>query len=240
MNLGRRQWTALAIGLFWAGSAAAAPLTFTFTFGTATITASTDSVPVLGSTTVDLTGTFVVFDPAPGGPLVAELVDFAITAGPTSTISLSTPYGGYDQFVIESVTLSPGTGYATTGATGGLPIFDLDVGPIDIDAVYSASYSAGPPPPPASNVSIMATSSNLGATVLTDTMQLLMDGVTLFTLAGGDFGEAEDLVVKADIEWFGTFTPIPEPGTASLLALGLAAIGVRSRGQRLSGRPRVC
>lgn len=235
--MGRVRWIAAAIVLGWAGTAGAAPITFYFDFGTAVVTASTPTNTVLGSTTVDLTGAVVVFDPSPGGPLVADLVSFSITAGPTPTINLSNAYGGFDQIVIESVTLSPDTGYATNSATGSYPIFDVDVGPVKIDALYSASLSTGPPPSPVSNVPISAVASNLSATVLTDTMQLLMNGITLFTLQGADFGEAENLVVKADIEWFGT---VPEPGTGSLLGLGLAAIAGRSRLRRLSGRLPVC
>jgi hypothetical protein len=221
----------------WAGSASAAPLTFYFTSGTAVITASTPSNSVLGSTTVTLNGAVVVFDPSPAGPLVADLVSFSITAGTTPLIMLDNAYGGFDQIVIESVELSPGTGYATTAASGSYPIFDVDVGPVDIDAFYAASFSGGPPPAPVSGQPISSTASTLSATVLTDTMQLLMDGITLFTLDGADFGETEDLVVKADIEWFGT---VPEPGTASLLGLGLAALAAGRRAHRSTGRISMC
>ncbi len=211
--------TALILA-FCSSVAHATPQTFNFVMGTATITASTASNPVLGAVTVDLDGAFVEFDAAPAGLLVADLVDFSITTSDSGVIMLSNPWGGATEFTIVSASLTPGTGYATTGATGSLPFFTIDGGPVDITATFTTDLN------PMVEQMLGATSPTLSATMQTDLVQLGMLGITLFELPGAAFMEPEDLVVKADITWFGV---VPEPSTGLLVAFGLLGCVKQSR-----------
>jgi ABC-type xylose transport system permease subunit len=54
---------------------------------------------------------------------------------------------------------------------------------------------------------------------------LTMNGVTLVALDGAAFGESEALQVIADIQ----IAMVPEPGTALLLGLSLAALSAATR-----------
>jgi hypothetical protein len=195
---------------------------YTFTSGTATITATAGATTVMSGTVVSLTGVFVDFDDTGNG----TLVDFLITLGPTPLLPLTTPYGGYDQVVIESADISPGIGFTN--------LFNLDQGgglysvlasPLDINGVYSASDSAAITPP-VNNVPVPFTdTSAINGTVNIAMGTLELTGITLTSLPAGLFpGESDDLVVKADIAFTGM---VPEPATGMMLSLGLLWMGSR-------------
>jgi len=224
------RWTHLCVVavLLAASPAFASPMTFNFASGSAHVTA-TDGATVVVDTVVALDGLFVTFDPT-----TPELVDFSITVPQSAPISMLAPYGGNDTFVIESASINPGATYSNIFVNQiGPTNYSFLVGPVDVDGAYSAWNSGGPPPLPVSNVPVpFVGSSFLNGTIDTNLMTFELMGITLATLPGAAFGEANPLVVKADITW--TAQPIPEPATFS----GLATFGIvsayftRRRGRR--------
>ena len=206
-----------------AAPAAAAPITYNFTGGTITVSAETTSgATVLAATQVALDGVFVTFDSA-----TIDLVDFKFTVPTTGVLSLSGAYGPYDQFVIESAMLQPGSPYSTvSGMDLGGGSYSFAAGFVDIDGVYSASHTSGSPLP-ISNVSVPFTDDSfISGFINVTTGDLQLTGITLAILPGSLFSETEDLIVKADIVFTGA---LPEPGTTVFLGAGLVAAAAYRR-----------
>jgi len=218
------------------GAAFAAPITFFFDSGSAHITAtrSGDNSQVVDET-IALNGVFVTFD-----AVVPEIVDFAISAPMSGAIAMLQPYGGFDTFVIESGTITPGVTYSSIFLSMiGPTTYSFLVGPVDVAGVYSAFNSGGPPPLPVNNVPVpFVGASFLNGTLDTDSMTLELLGITLAEIPGAAFGEEDNLIVKADITWTGS---VPEPATPALFASGLLLLVLRHRKgrrpQRQAGRP---
>jgi hypothetical protein len=176
---------------------------------------------VLAATDVPLDGAFFSFD-----DVAIDITDFLVTV-PTTTLIPITPYGGYDQFRIESASVAPGVGFATLfGSSPGAGQFNVLAGPVDIEGVYSA-FDSGAATPPAVNLSVPFTDDSLlNSSINTGTGDFELLGVTLTTLPGSAFGETADLQVKADIFFTGV---VPEPSTAGLMGLGLLGLAWRAR-----------
>jgi hypothetical protein len=226
------RWTPYALllaTLVISGSASqAAPVTYFFDEGTAHIVAVRSSnLSVVVDDVIDLGGAFVTFDAD-----TSELTDFEINVAPTDPIMMDQVYGGFDTFVIESAALTPGVGYSSVLDVMLSPTrHALLVGPVDVVGVYSAFSSTGPPPPPVSNLPVPFTNpTGIGAIIDTEMLTLEINGITLLHLDGGVLGEPDDLIVFADIQWFGV---VPEPTTATLVGLGLGLVGVARRRARV-------
>jgi hypothetical protein len=215
---------AIATAVCLAGNAWASPVTFFFDSGSAHVTATRSSDnSIVVSETVALDGVFVEFDAA-----VPELVDFDISAAMTGAISMLQPWGGFDTFVIESASITPGVAYSSIFVSMiGPTQYSFLVGPVDVDGVYSAFNSGGPPPLPVMNVPVpFVGASFLNGTIDTDSMVLELLGITLAEIPGAAFGETDNLLIKADITWTGA---VPEPGTSILVGLGLFLLASRRR-----------
>jgi hypothetical protein len=214
----------LLFALTAASPAAATPVTFLFSSGSAKVTATAGATTIV-DTTIALDGVFVTFDPA-----VPELVDFSITAPQSAPISMLAPYGGYDTFVVESASIDPAVGFSNFSISQTGPnSWSFLVGLVDVAGIYSASSTSGTPPP-ASNLPAPFTGpSFINGTLDTNLMTFELLGVTLTELPGAQFGEPNDLIVKADLTWSGV---VPEPGTGLMLGLGLAGLATSRRAVR--------
>lgn len=207
--------------LLVATSASASPITFFFTSGSAQVTATAGATPIVDAT-ITLGGVFVTFD-----PMVPEVVDFSITVPQSAPIAMLNEYGGFDTFVIESASIDPGATYSNLSVTQtGATSWSFLVGPIDVAGVYSASHTSGIPPPVMNIAAPFVGTSFLNGSIDTDLMTFELLGVTLAQLPGAAFGEADDLIVKADLTWTGV---VPEPGTALLLSSGLVVLAAIRR-----------
>jgi hypothetical protein len=224
--LGRMLLWASAVSL-WTAPAVALPQTFDFVSGSAHITANVvGQTSLLVDTVAALNGTFFQFDPSP-----VSVPDFKISLAPTGPIAMNGRYGGYDMFTINSALLVPGTGFSSSGVAVGGSKYSVSMGPLNVNAVYSATDSTGFTPP-ASNVTLPPfTNPSLNATVDANLITLELFGVTLGIFPGAFVGEASNLIVKGDITFVGKLNTatVPEPTTASLLGLGLLGLALRRR-----------
>lgn len=204
-------------------TAKATPVTYSFSSGSAKITATAGATTVV-DTTIVLDGLFVTFDAA-----IPSVIDFSFTAPQSAPISMLTTYGGFDTFVVESASINPGIGYSNFLVTPtGVDTWDFLVGPVDVAGVYSASHTSGIPPPVTDLAAPFEGMSFLNGSINTNTLVFELLGITLTKFNGGDFGEIDDLIVKADITWTGSMV-VPEPGTATLLGAGLMGLAARRK-----------
>lgn len=206
----------------------ASATTFSFLGGNVRVTAFRSDAP--GTLLVDevfpLSGSFVDFSStAPIG-----LTNFLLTI-PQSGFLLSSPYGGYDDIVIESVTLTPGTGYTTSGVSTGAFSFDVDGSPVEVNAVYSAIDTSGTNAP-ISYAALPTFTTGFNGTVVTDLMVFQLNGLTIGQIPGAwvPVPETADLIVKGDITFFGV---VPEPATGTLVAVGLLGVALARRTNRI-------
>jgi hypothetical protein len=218
-------WVAalVAAALTLSGSAHAAPVLYQFVSGQAFITV-TAGTTTLAAAPLALNGIFAEFD-----SVVPALTDFDFTTAPNQAINLSSAFGGYDQIVVNSASLSPGAGYTNLFASdNGGGNYSVTVAPVHVAGIYSASYSGGPPPAPVNNVPIMFDNTTpLIATIDIVGGTFTLGGITLAVIPVP--GEAEPLVVKADLTFAG-IVPVPEPGLFGLVGLGLAGlVALRAR-----------
>ncbi len=214
----------LAVGA--ASTAQAAPVTYNFTSGSATLSATVAGFGTIGVGTIPLTGTQVTFDTGPP----AGLTSFLFTAGPADPLPLSGIFSGVS-VTLGSLSIAPGGGYSST-ATGPSPFpgtYAYNATNIAVSGVASLSglVTAGPTAFGTNNPFLS------GQAVITGGGSLGLNGITLGTLAipaiPSIFFPGGTATLKADVLFTGI---VPEPGTALLLASGLAGLVASRRTRR--------
>lgn len=214
------RWLAAAVAALLGFAAPAQAAHYQYSSGTATITAS-GPTGIIGSAPFALSGAFADFDTDTG-----LLTDFHFTTAPDQWLVLNTPLGGYDQIWVNSASVMPGPGFATTQTTLNSPgHWNIQVNPLAIDATFTAKNSVtlatlGPVTLPT-----IVSPYDLNATIDANADSFTLQGITIgaFTVSG------TPIVVGAVITFHGA-TPVPEPAAFGLLALaGLALASARSR-----------
>lgn len=139
------------------------------------------------------------------------------------TIALSQLFGGYDEVTVESSILEGDLGFLTIASFGVPALFTAVAGPLTVTSSWGANDSTGTNPPTSGNA-IMFPILSLTA-IANANPRLEINSVTINSIDGTPFGHpGEHLTIV------GTYiVTTPEPGTASLLILGLSALGMRRR-----------
>ncbi len=205
--------------------AAAAPVTYQFGAGAATLTVSAGA-DTIGTASLAMDGLYVTFDDA-----LPSLVDFRFTTGASGAITLTSPYGGYDEIEVVSSSLSPATGYANLAASdlGGGSFF-VAVGPVESAGVFNARDSSGVRPDIVAQAWSFTNTSPLVANLSLANGTLELTGITLAILPPG-VGDLDPLVIKADVSW-SSAQPIPEPGSVVMALAGAAVVAFAVRRTR--------
>lgn len=219
--LNLRGWRAAAVAAVVAFATPAQAAHYQYASGQATLTASSPT-GIVGSGPFTLNGVFVDFDTDTG-----LLTDFHFTTAPNQWITLNTAYGGYDQIWVNSASVVPGSGFATTSSTLNSPgHWNIKVKPVVVNATYTArnsitSATLGP-------ISLSAPNPNdLNATIDADTGSFTLQGITFGSL----LVSGTPIVVGAVITFHGA-TPVPEPAAFGLLALAALALPFARSGAR--------
>jgi hypothetical protein len=218
-----------------AGTAWAAPVTYSFESGVVQLLGvRSDNQSLVFDETLTISGTQVVWDSAgvPTGFGVGTLDDLVITLPTSGPYSLLQNYGNFDQMSVDSIVISPASGYSTLASIPiGPSVYSVTSGDLEVLAFYSMLDSTGSSAP-VSNVQAPTTgSNNLVGTVglTTDGITLQLNSVVLGTLPGASFGATSDLEITGEITWTGSVAAIPEPTTGVLMALGLGLLAGRRR-----------
>lgn len=147
-------------------------------------------------------------------------LDLNLTGG--TVLNLASPFGGYDTVVLDAVSVSTGSLSVITPQSLA-PSYAFVATNIEVTATYSASDSNGIVAAVVGSPISFTTTFNGAYDAETSAVELF--GVTIGVVPGAPFGELEDLFVLGN---FST-VPIPEPSTALLVGLGLAALSTRRR-----------
>ena len=209
-------------GIGGAADTQAAPITYTFQSGTITLSASVGGQLVGTPVTVALDGQQVTVDES-----VLTLDSFQFTLSDT-TLTLTTPYGGYDTIHLDSMSVTASNGSLTFLPPADNPQeYGFQVGPVQVSGQYDATGSGAPISDtafvfqnPSASGSLFVGSGPGGGT-------LSLDGITVGAFLTS--GEQQPLVLKADITFQGASSVVPEPGAIALFAMGLGVISLTLR-----------
>ncbi|MCP4903661.1 MAG: PEP-CTERM sorting domain-containing protein [bacterium] len=201
-------------------AAQAAPITYLVTDGSVALTVFTGTTAIGSSSSPTLSGTVTI-------DMANQSLDAVnILLAPNIGLSLTEPYGGYDEITIESASLTDAAGYSSTLTASDPGSFTVLGGPLGVSGTWGGTDSSSTNPP-VGGIPIAYNVSSITA-VVNSAPSIEINGVTLNALSGAGFGEAEDLTVLANIVVTGLI-PIPEPSTGLLFSLGLGLLAARQR-----------
>ena len=212
-------WAFLA-SLSIASPAFSAPVPYLVTGGSAQVLVFVGGFLVGQTVSPGLSGTLTIDSAA------QSLDDLNLSLDPNITLSLTSPYGGYDTINIESASITSDVGFSSSVLGSTPQSFTVSAGSLSVNGSWGASDSGGTNPP-VSGVPISYPVPLMTA-VVTDVPLVNSTLVTLNALDGATFGEPNDLVVQASFA-ITAVTVIPEPSTALLAGLGLVGLSLRAR-----------
>jgi hypothetical protein len=199
----------------------------------------TATAQIAGTTTV--LGSFTL--PTITGTVTIEsadqkITDFDLSFGSTALTAIHPGYGGYDRVQVNSLTLSPGPGYAATINTVIGTSTQMTVGPVAATSVYSSSDSTSVHPPAnnvplnfeAGSMTAIVTSGGATSIVLTGIPVALINPTAL-TLPSP---ETNNLIVLGQFTF--SALAVPEPSTGALMFLGLSGLVTLGSRHRQRGR----
>jgi len=168
---------------------------------------------------VALTGTSVTADTS-----ALNLEGVQLSIAPNTPISLSESFGGYNEIIVESATLSSSVSFSTLSSSGVPTFYSANAGPLEVNGSWGGIDTTPSGNPPVSGQAI--TYDVLAITGIVNTIPfLLINGVTINSLNGDDFGEpGKNLTIVASY-----YVLTPEPGTGLLAAFGIVVLAFRQR-----------
>lgn len=219
------RWIAVAGAVAGIGGAAdtqAAPISYAFASGTLTLSASVGGQLVGAPVTVALDGQQVTVDEA---ALSLDSLAFTISG---ATLTLTTPYGGYDTIHLDAMSITASGGTLSFVPPADNPQeYGFQVGPVQVSGQYDATGSG----PPITDAAFVFQTPSASGTLFVGSGPgggtLSLDGITV-----GAFwtsGEQQPLVLKADITFQGASSVVPEPGAVALFGTGLGVVSLMLR-----------
>ena len=221
-----RKWlgvSAVLVSVLLAAPSWSAPVPYLVTGGSAQILVFVGGFLVGSTQSPGLSGTLTIDSAA------QSLDDLNLVLDPNISLSLTSPYGGYDTITIESASLTSDVGFSSSLLSSTPQSFTVAAGSLTVNGSWGASDSGGVAPPVSG--APISYPVPLMTAVLTSVPLVNSTLVTLNAINGASFGEPNDLVVQASFAVTGA-TIIPEPGTALLAGLGLAVLAARARRTR--------
>lgn len=217
---GARVAAFVCASLGFASGAAAVPIEYLITTGTVDIDVKLSGSTVGSVTGVALTGGFTIdVDALSLDALSVDISD--------EWIMLNQPVWGYDEIHVESANLSGDATFATLFRMGSPANYTVAAGSLTVVGSWGANDTSGTNPATSNNAISFGVAS-IGAVVNTVPL-IAIDSVTINSVSGDDFGNpGENLTIVATYA-ISTATVVPEPGTGSLMALGLVGLAWRRR-----------
>lgn len=210
----------LAATTLFAASAQALPIAYLFTGGSVTITATVGGNPVAGPATIGLTGTVVRIDE---GALVLNRIELA--TGSSGSIAIAPPYLGFTSINIDFANLLALNGTLSLFDPGPPNGYNYSINNVAVSGQFDATNVI--PMNSINNAPFGFVNPAASGTLYVDTnVALVLDGITIGSIDPDGPGGFDPLVLKGDFIFEGV---VPEPGTAMLLALGLAGFAARGR-----------
>ncbi|MBI83303.1 MAG: hypothetical protein CMJ81_08920 [Planctomycetaceae bacterium] len=161
----------------------------------------------------------------------SELLQVDMTIGGSNLVTLSTPYGGYDEFRIAATELDSSTGFSSSVVTETAGTFHMTAGPVTVETNWDRGDSTGGNPASVATstfdpVDLLTLATPLaGGNVLVqlNTILAVIDPAT-FSLASP---ETQNLITVGDFSF--EAAPVPEPAGLLLLACGIAVVAATGR-----------